>query len=161
MSSGKKPRKFVYHDRPVAPKKTRRADSPRGELYTHVLAILEKYKRRKIDPAFDAQCKAEEAAYDAKCVSILGKKVHPSEIAKQYESWLAQLVRARKEHRDAIFIDAVKFAKEAYLAGVDLGGSETEIGQQLLNAYGTAGKKRAKQLLLVYWKELLSEFVFK
>ncbi len=161
MSNNKPARKVVYHDRPKPIKPSRRHDSPHAGLREQVTDILEKYVRRQNDPVFAAECAAEEARYDSECVTVQGKRIHPTEVAKQFGDSLTHLVRARKEYKDSIFVDVVKFAKEAYSAGIDLGGDEAEIQRQLLASYGESGKKKAKQLLLVYWpaSELLSEFV--
>jgi len=89
------------------------------------------------------------AVYAAEFITVLGEAMHPRQVLPRYQEYLTQLKRAKtKDSRITDFNVAARFASASLPW---LSGSETEIRQQLLAAFGDKGKRAANESMAKLW----------
>jgi hypothetical protein len=110
-----------------------------------VLEALTELRRRQSDPVYDAQRKAEKAAYESARIEICGQRVHPSEAREKLQERLDESHRCRAGDRKALFNETLRFVQGALAAGLNLGGKE-ELRRQLLEMPGARKRLVAKIL---------------
>src|SRR5260370_17047964 len=55
-----------------------------------VAKYLAKQKRREADPIYDAECRAQEAMFEAEKVTELSQKIHPCEVRIKFTTLLQE-----------------------------------------------------------------------